>query len=99
VDDWGQEDTVAQVSANPLARPLAIPLDDTLRARLADAALPQLERHWRASDGAFPLSLRAVEVAHLALAATTPSAGILDDATTAAAQFLFHRTERCPAGP
>ena len=90
VDDWGQEDTVAQVATNPLARPLAIPLDDTLRARLADAALPQLERHWRASDGAFPLSLRAVEVAHLALAATTPAANLLNDATTSAALFLFH---------
>ncbi len=78
------------MAANPLARPLAIPLDDTLRARLADATLPQLERHWRASDGAFPRSLRAVETARLALVANTPSAGILDDATTAAAQFLFH---------
>jgi len=79
------------VAANPLARPLAIPLDDAQRARLADATLPQLERYWRASDGTFPLSVRAVEVAHLALAATTPAANLLNDATTSAALFLFHR--------
>ena len=93
VDDWGAEDGAAAgaalVAANPLARPLATSLNPDLLAHLASAALPELNRHWRAPDLRFPRDPRALEVARLALAADAPEPKLLDDAAESAARFLF----------
>lgn len=89
VDDWGSEIGVARVAANPLARPLAKSLPADLHAQLATAALPELDRHWRAADLLFPQDPRALELARLALAADAPEPKLLNDAVEAASRFLF----------
>ena len=93
VDDWGQSTQTALVAANPLARPLSGNLDAVLGAKLSDAALPELDRHWRKPDGTFPLNARSLETARLALTARAPSASTLDGASAAAARFLFNQNE------
>lgn len=89
VDDWGAESGAALVAANPLARPLADSLEAGRAARLASAALPELERHWRDPAGRFPRDARAVEVARLARRSDALDSKLLNDATEAAALFVF----------
>ena len=78
---WPKGPTVAQAALNPLARPLAAPLSETLRPRLAEAALPPLAAAWRdPEEGGFPHDPRAVEAARLALLAPAPEPAQLERA-------------------
>lgn len=91
VDDWGPLNATPHAAANPLARPLSVPLDEPTQSRLAAAALPDLGQAWRHQDGSFQWDLRAVELARLALVAPEPDPGMLSDAAEAGGRYLFQR--------
>jgi len=90
-DDWGVMNETPHAAVNPLARPLAGPLDRETTSRLAYAALPPLSRVWRDAKGDIPWDPRAVEVTRLALLAPNPDPALLDNAAEAAARYLFSR--------
>jgi tetratricopeptide (TPR) repeat protein len=87
IDDWGALNAVPHAAANPLARPLAPPIDAADFPRVAGAALPGLVAAWRGSDGLFPADPRGVEAARFALAAGAEPA-ILEDAALSGAAWL-----------
>ena len=96
-DDWGEIDGVAHAAANPLARPLASPIDPADRPRLARAAMPELARAWRDREGEFPTDPRGLEAAEVALAAQAEPE-VLEAAVLAGAAWLERRNKETRAG-
>ncbi|BBK40815.1 hypothetical protein STVA_08350 [Allostella vacuolata] len=92
-DDHGTIDGHAHAAANPLARPLAAPLDPADRPRLARAAFPELDTAWADADGDFPTAPRGVVAARIALAGAA-SPGRLEAAVRAGAAWLARREDR-----
>ena len=86
-DDWGQINGIPHAAANPLARPLAPPLADEDRARLARAAMPELTKAWRDARTGFPFDARAVEAGLVAIVAGAEPA-IVEDAAFCGAAWL-----------
>ena len=91
-DDWGEFDGVPHASVNPLARPLAAPLDAADRPRLARAAMRELAKAWRDEKGGFPYDPRGLVAAEIALAAGAEPE-VLEAAVLAGAGWL-HWSER-----
>jgi tetratricopeptide (TPR) repeat protein len=87
LDDWGMLNAVPHAAANPLARPLAPPIDAADFPRLARAALAGLVAAWKDPRGGFPRDPRAIEAARFAVAAGAESA-ILEDAAFSGAAWL-----------
>ncbi|MBL3552683.1 tetratricopeptide repeat protein [Rhodovulum sulfidophilum] len=93
---WDGMPKVPHLAANPLARPLALPLDPATAATAADAALPELARTWRDAEGDFPFDGRGIAACRLALAAAAPDPKVLEAAALAAVVFLFARHRLAP---
>ncbi|OLS52638.1 CHAT domain-containing protein [Rhodovulum sulfidophilum] len=93
---WDGMPEVPHLAANPLARPLAPPLDPATAATAADAALPELARAWRGAEGNFPFDGRGIAACRLALAAAAPDPEVLEAAALAAVVFLFVRHGLAP---
>jgi len=87
LDDWGALNSIPHAAANPLARPLAPPIDPADFPRVARAAMPGLISAGRFPDGLFPFDPRGLEAARFALAAGAEPA-ILEDAAYSGAVWL-----------
>ncbi|MEQ5869124.1 CHAT domain-containing protein [Sagittula sp. NFXS13] len=94
---WHGMTEVPHLAANPLARPLAPVLPVDLAAAAADAALPELARAWRDTEGDFPVDPRGPAACRLALRATAPDPEVLEAAALAAVLHLFQRLGLAPA--
>ncbi|MCP5230717.1 MAG: CHAT domain-containing protein [Zoogloeaceae bacterium] len=88
-DSYRDPDGSEAVAANPLARPLAIPLAPSRIAAARQAAAAALDRAWRDDDGDLPHDSRARLLTELWLEHPAPDPARLDAAATAAAFFLF----------
>ncbi|HEY1301087.1 MAG TPA: hypothetical protein VGF07_11365, partial [Stellaceae bacterium] len=82
----------AELSVNPLARPLVPPLTGAEAACLAEAAITPLYDAWRDAVGRLPVDPRGREAARIALAAKA-SPKVVNAAALAGAAFLFRRAE------
>ncbi len=78
------------LGANPLARPMAPPLEEEAAGKAADAGLAALAIAWCDAEGDFPMDLRAPAACRLALRAAAPEPGVLEAAALAAVHYIFN---------
>jgi len=90
LDDWGTFREHAHSAVNPLARPLVDTPPEADAHCIAAAAIEPLATAWRDEDGNFPRSSLGLEAARLALLGDA-APPVLDAATSAAANWLFHK--------
>ena len=83
------------LSADPLARPLAPVLSDDDARRATEGAIPALKRAWCDETGEAPTDPRAVEMTRLLIAVPQTDPLLLDSAAVAATRHL----ESLNAGP